>query len=112
MSLFCWRKNRVLTSGSSLLPSALNWFGSKAKLSRARLNSEQHYNAIVLRNLPQQIHLFRFREGQRNRKEQIGTVEQFPTRKAVCELLRTNINREARSPRTVKQLWLLVLPRS
>ena len=51
--------------------------------------------------------VFRFREGQRNRKEQIGTVEQFPTKSAAmkaCELLRANINREARLPRTFGEL--------
>ncbi len=50
---------------------------------------------------------FRFRDGQNNRKEQIGTVEQFPTKtKALkaCELLRANINKETRAPRTVAEL--------
>jgi integrase len=50
---------------------------------------------------------FRYRDGQSNRKEIIGTVEQFPTRKAAmkgCEQLRANINRETRSPRTVGEL--------
>jgi integrase len=53
------------------------------------------------------VWVFRFRDGQTNRKEQVGTVEQFPTRKAAmkgCELLRANINREARSPRNVAEL--------
>jgi integrase len=53
------------------------------------------------------VWVFRFRDGQVNRKEQVGTVEQFPTRKAAlksCELLRANINREVRSPRTVAEL--------
>ena len=53
------------------------------------------------------VWVFRYRDGQTNRKEVIGTVEQFPTKtKALkaCELLRTNINREARSPRTVAEL--------
>jgi integrase len=53
------------------------------------------------------VWVFRFRDGQVNRKEQVGTVEKFPTRKAAmkaCELLRTNINRETRSPRTVAEL--------
>ena len=53
------------------------------------------------------IWVFRFRDGQTNRKEQIGTVEQFPTKSAArkaCELLRANINRETRSPRTVAEL--------
>src|SRR5215470_13977049 len=53
------------------------------------------------------VWVFRYRDGQVNRKEQIGTVEQYPTRKAAmkaCELLRANINRECRSPRTVAEL--------
>ena len=53
------------------------------------------------------VWVFRFRDGQINRKEIIGTVEQFPTKsKALkaCELLRANINREVRSPRTVAEL--------
>ena len=53
------------------------------------------------------VWVFRYRDGQSNRKEQVGTVEQFPTRKAAmkgCELLRANINRETRSPRTVAEL--------
>jgi len=53
------------------------------------------------------VWVFRFRDGQTNRKEQVGTVEKFPTRKAAmkgCELLRANINKEARSPRTVAEL--------
>ena len=50
---------------------------------------------------------FRWRDGQVNRKDILGTVEQFPTKSAAlkaCELLRANINREARSPRTVAEL--------
>jgi integrase len=50
---------------------------------------------------------FRYRDGQSNRKEIIGTVEQFTTRKTAmtaCELLRANINRETRMPRTVEEL--------
>ncbi len=53
------------------------------------------------------IWVFRYREGQSNRKEQIGTVEQFPNRRTAlqaCELLRANINRETYSPRTVSEL--------
>ena len=53
------------------------------------------------------VWVFRFRDGQTNRKEQVGTVEQFKTRKAamkVCELLRANVNKETRSPRTVAEL--------
>jgi len=53
------------------------------------------------------VWVFRFRDGQVNRKEKIGSVEQFLNKTAArkaCELLRTNINREARSPRTVAEL--------
>jgi len=53
------------------------------------------------------VWVFRFREGQVNRKEKVGTVEQFPSKTAArkaCELLRANINREARSPRTIAEL--------
>lgn len=53
------------------------------------------------------IWVFRYRDGQSNRKEQIGTVEQFAHRKAAmkaCELLRANINGESRVPRTVAEL--------
>src|SRR5438477_12581884 len=53
------------------------------------------------------VWVFRYRDGQRNRKEQIGTVEQYPSLKVAmraCELLRANINRESRVPRTVAEL--------
>lgn len=53
------------------------------------------------------VWVFRYRDGQANRKEKIGTVEQFPNRKAAmqaCELLRANINRDTRSPRTFGDL--------
>ena len=53
------------------------------------------------------VWVFRFRDGQINRKEIIGTVEQFPTKSKALkasELLRANINREVRSPRTVAEL--------
>src|SRR5438552_13928901 len=53
------------------------------------------------------VWVFRYREGQTNRKEQIGTVEQFPSHKAAmqaCELLRANINRQTRTPCTVAEL--------
>jgi integrase len=52
------------------------------------------------------VWVFRYRDGQSNRKDIIGTVEKF-TRKAAmqaCELLRANINREIRAPRTVAEL--------
>jgi hypothetical protein len=50
---------------------------------------------------------FRYRDGQVNRKEIIGTMEQFPTKSAArkaCESLRVNINKEARLPRTFGEL--------
>ena len=50
---------------------------------------------------------FRYRDGQVNRKEIVGTVEQFPTKSAAkkaCESLRVNINREIRTPRTFGEL--------
>jgi len=53
------------------------------------------------------VWVFRYRDGERNRKEQIGTVEQVANRKVAmkaCELLRANINRESRAPRTVAEL--------
>jgi integrase len=53
------------------------------------------------------VWVFRYRDRQTNRKEQIGTVEQFPTKtlaRKACESLRSNINRETRSPRTVADL--------
>ncbi|MGO9084577.1 MAG: tyrosine-type recombinase/integrase [Candidatus Sulfotelmatobacter sp.] len=53
------------------------------------------------------VWVFRYRDGQANRKEIVGTVEQFPSRKAAmkaCESLRANINQESRSPRTVGEL--------
>src|ERR1051325_3697202 len=53
------------------------------------------------------IWVFRYRDGQRNRKEKIGTVEQFPTKREAlqaCDWLRTNINRETRTPRTLSEL--------
>jgi integrase len=53
------------------------------------------------------VWVFRYRDGQSNRKEIIGTVEQFATRKAAmkaCEPLRAKINLDTRSPRTVVEL--------
>ena len=53
------------------------------------------------------IWVFRYRDGQHHRKEQIGTVEQIPTKSEAlkrCEQLRSNINREVRSPRTFGEL--------
>jgi integrase len=53
------------------------------------------------------VWVFRYREGQANRKEIVGTTEQFTTRKQAmqaCEPLRTNINRGTRSPRTFGEL--------
>jgi integrase len=53
------------------------------------------------------VWVFRYRDGQSNRKEIIGTVEKFATKRAAmksCELLRANINRGTRSPRSVAEL--------
>lgn len=53
------------------------------------------------------VWVFRWRDGQHNRKEQIGTVEQFPRKSDAmkqCESLRVNINRETRTPRTFGEL--------
>jgi integrase len=53
------------------------------------------------------IWVFRFREGESNRKQQVGTVEEFTTRKAAmqaCEIFRVNINRDTRTPRTISEL--------
>ena len=50
---------------------------------------------------------FRYRDGSVNRKEIIGTVEQFATKREAlkaCELVRANINRGTRSPRSVSEL--------
>lgn len=53
------------------------------------------------------VWVFRYRDGQHHRKEQIGTVDQLPTKSdalRACEHLRRNVNREARSPRTFGEL--------
>ena len=53
------------------------------------------------------VWVFRFRDGQTNRKEVVGTLAQFPTKTAArkaCELRRSNLNPETRSPRTVADL--------
>ncbi len=53
------------------------------------------------------VWVFRHRDGQSNRKEIIGTVEQLPSRKAAmqaCELRRANINRNIATPRTMADL--------
>lgn len=45
------------------------------------------------------VWVFRYRDGERNRKEQIGTVEQFPRKSdalKACESLRANLNRHVR----------------
>jgi integrase len=53
------------------------------------------------------VWVFRYRDGQSNRKEQVGTVEDFPSKSAAmkaCEPLRANVNKETRTPRTVAEL--------
>lgn len=50
---------------------------------------------------------FRYRDGRHNRKELIGTVEEFPNKSdalRACEHLRRNINREVSSVRTFGEL--------
>jgi integrase len=52
------------------------------------------------------VWVFRYRDGQRNRKQIIGTVEKL-TRKAAmqaCESLRANINKGTGTPRTMAEL--------
>lgn len=59
------------------------------------------------RNAGPDVWVFRWRDGQVNRKEKLGTVEQFPSKSAArmaCEQFRANINRETRSPRTFGEL--------
>jgi len=53
------------------------------------------------------VWVFRYRDGERNRKEQIGTVEQLPRKSDAlkgCESLRANLNRHARLLRTFGEL--------
>jgi integrase len=53
------------------------------------------------------VWVYRYRDGQHNRKKQIGTVEQFPTKSdalKACESLRANINTDRRLPRTFGQV--------
>jgi integrase len=53
------------------------------------------------------VWVFRYRDGEVNRKVNIGTAEQYRTRSAASkavEELRGKINRETRSPRTVAEL--------
>src|ERR1700733_13246399 len=59
------------------------------------------------RNAGPDVWVFRWREGTVNRKERLGTVEQYPTKstaRKASELLRANINRETRIPRTFGEL--------
>jgi integrase len=52
------------------------------------------------------VWVFRYRDGQRNRKQIIGTVEKL-TRKAAmqaCESVRANINKSTGTPRTIAEL--------
>jgi integrase len=53
------------------------------------------------------VWIFRWRDGQTNRKEIVGTVEQLKTKTSAmraCESLRVNVNRKTRSPRTLAEL--------
>jgi integrase len=59
------------------------------------------------RNAGPDVWVFRWRDGTVNRKEQVGTVEKYPTKSAArkaSETLRATINKEARSPRTMAEL--------
>ncbi len=54
------------------------------------------------------VWVLRWRDEQgTNRKEKVGTVEQYPRKKdaiEACELIRQNLNRDVIVPYTVKQL--------
>jgi integrase len=53
------------------------------------------------------VWVFRFRDGQHNRKQIIGTVEEFPTKTRAlraCERLRGDINKNTGTPRTMAEL--------
>ena len=53
------------------------------------------------------VWVFSYRDGQTNRKEQIGTVEHFPTKSAAqkaCESLHKHINNGNLRPRTLADL--------
>jgi integrase len=53
------------------------------------------------------VWVFRYRDGEVNRKVNVGTAEQYRTRSAATkavEELRAKINRETRSPRTIAEL--------
>jgi len=57
--------------------------------------------------------VFSYRDGQTNRKEQIGTVEHFPTKSAAqkaCESLHKHINNGNLRPRTLADLMCRLHP--
>ena len=59
------------------------------------------------RNNGPDVWVFRYRDGEVNRKEQIGTVEEHPTKREAlkaCEERRAKINRETRCPRTLGEV--------
>ncbi|MBB5059104.1 integrase [Granulicella aggregans] len=59
------------------------------------------------RNAGPDVWVFRWRDGTVNRKEKVGTVDEFATKSAAmraCEQIRANINRDTRSPRTFGEL--------
>jgi integrase len=81
------------------------WKGEEMRFTRKRYQQGCLYREH--RHAGPDVWVFRWRDGTVNRKEQIGNVEQFKTKSAAmkgCEFLRANINREARSPRTVAEL--------
>src|SRR5437016_3840539 len=53
------------------------------------------------------VWVFRYRDADTNRKQIVGSVDELRTKSAAmraCELIRVNINRDTRSPRTVAEL--------
>ncbi|MGE5113604.1 MAG: tyrosine-type recombinase/integrase [Acidobacteriaceae bacterium] len=53
------------------------------------------------------VWVFRYRDGQHHRKEQVGTLEELPTKSdamKACEQLRVSANKESRTPRTFGEL--------
>lgn len=52
------------------------------------------------------VWVFRYRDGQSNRKQIIGSVEELKHKAAmqVCESIRVNINKNTRTPRTIGEL--------
>jgi integrase len=72
--------------------------------------SRRYQNGCLSREMRKSgpaVWVFRYRDGEHHRKEQIGTVKQMPARSdalKACEHLRGNINRETNSPLTFGEL--------